>query len=54
MYAESGTEEQAGGGVRFGGRAAWYRTCEELCSKGVWRFHGRGNLAGKAIDSQIV
>ena len=22
--------------------------CEELCSKGVWRFHGRGNLASKA------
>ena len=27
---------------------AWYRTCEELRSKGVWRFHGRGNLASKA------
>ena len=30
------------------GGTAWYRTCEELCSKGVWRFHGRGNLASKA------
>ena len=30
------------------GRTAWYRTCEELCSKGVWCFHGGGNLAGKA------
>ena len=30
------------------GGTAWYRTCEELRSKGVWRFHGRGNLASKA------
>lgn len=30
------------------GGTAWYCTCEELCSKGVWRFHGRGNLASKA------
>ena len=36
------------GSVWFCGGTAWYRTCEELCSKGVWRFHGRGNLAGKA------
>lgn len=48
VYAEPGTEEQAGGSVRFCGGTAWHRTCEELCSKGVWRFHGRGNLASKA------
>lgn len=47
-YAEPGTEEQAGGSVWFCGGAAWHRTCEELCSKGIWSFHGRGNLAGKA------
>jgi len=48
VYAEPGTEEQAGGSVRFCGGTAWYRTCEELCGKGVWCFHWRGNLAGKA------
>ncbi len=34
--------------VWFCGGTAWHRTCEELRSKGVWRFHGRGNLASKA------
>ena len=40
--------------VWFCGGTAWYRTCEELCSKGVWRFHGEAIWQAKQKCQDLV